>query len=71
MLLKGESGVRPEDSEASVDHGQIGHQFVGLVLDEVWEEPPPDVYTTWDDEELGSIRVVPASGGRSRTVSCS
>ena len=26
------------------------------------------VYTTWDDEELGSIRVVPASGGTGRTI---
>jgi Tol biopolymer transport system component/imidazolonepropionase-like amidohydrolase len=27
------------------------------------------VYTTWDDEELGSIRVVPVEGGASRVVS--
>ena len=26
------------------------------------------VYTTWDDEEFGSIRVIPASGGAGRTV---
>ena len=26
------------------------------------------VYTTWDDEELGSIRVVPSSGGNGRIV---
>ncbi|HVL40678.1 MAG TPA: amidohydrolase, partial [Brevundimonas sp.] len=26
------------------------------------------VYTTWDDQELGSIRVVPASGGAGRVV---
>ncbi|MFN3932458.1 MAG: amidohydrolase family protein [Brevundimonas sp.] len=26
------------------------------------------VYTTWDDEDLGSIRVVPASGGAGRVV---
>ena len=27
------------------------------------------VYTTWDDQDLGSIRVIPAGGGESRTVS--
>ncbi|MBN1203443.1 MAG: PD40 domain-containing protein [Myxococcaceae bacterium] len=27
------------------------------------------VYTTWDDEKLGSIRVVPATGGEGRVVS--
>ena len=26
------------------------------------------VYTTWDDEDLGSVRVVPASGGAGRVV---
>ena len=26
------------------------------------------VYTTWDDEELGSVRVVPASGGTGRVI---
>src|SRR5690606_8323254 len=26
------------------------------------------VYTTWDDEELGTVRVVPASGGAGRIV---
>jgi imidazolonepropionase-like amidohydrolase/Tol biopolymer transport system component len=26
------------------------------------------VYTTWDDQELGSVRVVPASGGAGRVV---
>ena len=26
------------------------------------------VYTTWDDEALGSVRVIPASGGNGRTV---
>ncbi|WP_235562797.1 amidohydrolase family protein [Brevundimonas sp. Root1423] len=26
------------------------------------------VYTTWDDQELGSIRVVPASGGAGRVI---
>jgi imidazolonepropionase-like amidohydrolase/Tol biopolymer transport system component len=26
------------------------------------------VYTTWNDEKLGSIRVIPANGGTSRTV---
>lgn len=27
------------------------------------------VYTTWNDDELGSIRIVPVSGGKSRVVS--
>ncbi len=26
------------------------------------------VYTTWDDEELGEVRVIPARGGRSKVV---
>ncbi|MDX1571861.1 MAG: amidohydrolase, partial [Xanthomonadales bacterium] len=40
---------------------------------EFWPAWSPDgrhiVYTTWDDQDLGTVRVVPARGGRSSVVS--
>lgn len=60
LYIKQLPGGKPRRLTSQTDHFEFYPQWSA--------DGKSIVYTTWDDKDLGSVRVVPARGGRSRVV---